>query len=286
MTMDVIRSACRLSGRPSNLPSRPDLNAAARPSRLRPQGQVHASAWSDARLILLRGTARIIAVSQIAFLIAGLAFFEAGACAKNASRAEPADRFAEFIAEASDRFVVPARWIRAVMQVESGGDEHAMSLRGATGLMQIMPGTWADLRIRYGLGLDPFEPHDNISAGTAYLREMYDRFGSAGFLAAYNAGPLRYEQHLTTGRLLPAETLAYVAAVTSLLAPERIDGDASRTRRAVAWRQAPLFVERADSTFADTQSATDARPTSDSTALSTARPLARAPRAAGLFLRR
>jgi hypothetical protein len=202
------------------------------------------------------------------------------------SRAAPADRFAEFITEASDRFAISAHWVRAVMQIESGGDEHAMSPRGATGLMQIMPATWTYLSIRYGLGLDPFDPRDNILAGTAYLKEMYDRFGSAGFLAAYNTGPLRYQQHLTTGRLHPAETLAYVAAVTSLLVSERIDGDASRARRAVAWLQAPLFVERADSTFADTQSATDARPTSGSNALSSARRLPLAPLAAGLFLRR
>jgi hypothetical protein len=208
------------------------------------------------------------------------------ACAQIVSRAAPADRFAQFITEASDRFSVSAHWICAVMQVESGGDEHALSPRGAMGLMQIMPGTWADLRTRYGLGLDPFEPHDNILAGTAYLKKMHDRFGSAGFLAAYNARPLRYEQHLTTGRLLPAETLAYVAAVTSLVASERIDGDSTRGRRAVAWRQASLFVKRADSMFAGTQSATDVRPTSSSNASSTGGPLALTPGAASLFLRR
>jgi hypothetical protein len=285
MTMDVIccrSSACGRSGRPSDLPSRPHLNAAMRSSRLEPQSQPHASAWLAVRPISLRGIAPILAMS----LIAGLRFFEEGACAQTVSPAAPADRFAEFITEASGRFAVSAHWIRAVMQVESGGDEHAISPRGATGLMQIMPGTWVELSIRYGLGLDPFDPRDNILAGTAYLKEMYDRFGSAGFLAAYNVGPLRYEQHLMTGRLLPAETLAYVAAVTSLLASEPIHGDTSRARGAVARQQASLFVKRADGTFADTQSATYVRPTSDSNAPSTARPLALAPRAAGLFLRR
>ena len=58
-----------------------------------------------------------------------------------------------------------------------------------------MPGTWVELSVRYGLGIDPFDPHDSIMAGAAYLREMHDRFGSPGFLAAYNAGPERYEQH-------------------------------------------------------------------------------------------
>ena len=84
-----------------------------------------------------------------------------------ATRSKSIDRFAKFIEEASDRFAVPARWIRAVMQVESGGDEHAISPRGAMGLMQLMPGTWVELSVRYGLGLDPFDPRDNILAGTA-----------------------------------------------------------------------------------------------------------------------
>ena len=88
------------------------------------------------------------------------------------------------------------------------------------GLMQLMPGTWVELSVRYGLGLDPFDPRDNIFAGTAYLREMHDRFGSAGFLAAYHAGPSRYEQHLATGQPLPPDTVAYVAAVAPLLGDE------------------------------------------------------------------
>ena len=65
----------------------------------------------------------------------------------------------------------------------------AISPKGAMGLMQLMPETWAALRARYGLGRDAFDPHDNILAGAAFLREMHDRYGSPGFLAAYNAGP-------------------------------------------------------------------------------------------------
>jgi soluble lytic murein transglycosylase-like protein len=67
-----------------------------------------------------------------------------------------ADPFAAFIAEASQRFGVPASWIRAVMRVESAGDVHALSPKGAMGLMQIMPETWAILHVRYGLGLPCF----------------------------------------------------------------------------------------------------------------------------------
>jgi hypothetical protein len=122
------------------------------------------------------------------------------------------------IAAASQRFGIPEAWIRAVMRAESAGDRHAVSHRGAMGLMQVMPATWAGLRAQHGLGADPFAPQDNILAGTAYLREMLDRFGSAPLmLAAYNAGPRRVETHLATGQPLPAETQAYVAALVPLL---------------------------------------------------------------------
>jgi soluble lytic murein transglycosylase-like protein len=122
-------------------------------------------------------------------------------------------QFSSFISEASDRFSISKNWIRAVMNQESGGIVRIVSPKGAIGLMQVMPETYLELASRYGLGRDPFNPRDNILAGTAYLREMLDRFGSPGFLAAYNAGPRRYEQHLSTGRPLPDETIAYMTNV-------------------------------------------------------------------------
>jgi membrane-bound lytic murein transglycosylase B len=173
-------------------------------------------------------------------------FFESRASAQSPARPPSIDRFANFITEASARFTVPASWISAIIQIESAGDEHAISPRGAMGLMQLMPGTWIELSVRYELGLDPFDPRDNIMAGTAYVRELRERFGSAGFLAAYHAGPARYEQHLTTGQPLPPETTAYVAAVTPLLDNEQAEHAAFRIKRAVPWRAAPLFVERTD----------------------------------------
>lgn len=121
------------------------------------------------------------------------------------------------IAEASQRFGVPVHWIRAVMQVESRGDKAAVSPKGAMGLMQVMPETYAELRLRYHLDDDLFAPRNNIMAGTAYLREMRDRFGPGGFLAAYNAGPGRYEDYLKRGRPLPEETLDYVAALAPMI---------------------------------------------------------------------
>ncbi len=79
--------------------------------------------------------------------------------------------------------------------------------------MQIMPQTYAELRFRYHLGADPYAPRSNILAGAAYLHELHDRYGPAGFLAAYNAGPGRYEDYLMCGRPLPQETRNYVAAL-------------------------------------------------------------------------
>jgi len=212
------------------------------------QGKCHIRTWA-AQIVRLRSRG---AIARIIVLIAPLACqmatstaFEVSARTQTATRYETIDRFAGFIAEASTRFAIPASWIRAVMQVESGGDERATSPRGAMGLMQLMPGTWVELSVRYGLGLDPFDASDNILAGTAYLKEMHDRFGSAGFLAAYHAGPARYEQHLATGQPLPPETIAYIAAVTPLLGDGQGEHDAVDGRRALPWREAPLFVERA-----------------------------------------
>jgi hypothetical protein len=121
--------------------------------------------------------------------------------------------YAAFIAEASRRFRIPKTWIRAVMRAESAGKERAISPKGAMGLMQIMPDTWDELRVRYRLGNDPYSPRDNILAGAAYLRELHDRYGSPGFLAAYNAGPKRYKDYLSGRRSLPPETRAYAAAL-------------------------------------------------------------------------
>ncbi len=122
-----------------------------------------------------------------------------------------ADRIAATIAEASRRFGIPESWIRSVMRVESAGRTRAVSHAGAMGLMQVMPATYAELRIRHRLGRDPFDIRNNILAGTAYLREMYDRYGSPGFLAAYNAGPGRWDQYVRRGRPLPRETRNYLA---------------------------------------------------------------------------
>jgi len=161
--------------------------------------------------------------------------------AERPSRVAP---YATFITEAAQRFGIPEHWIRAVMRVESAGDVRAISSAGAMGLMQVMPATWADLRARHRLGANPYDPRDNILAGAAYLRETHDRYGSPGFLAAYNAGPGRYEEYLA-GRPLPAETRAYVAALAPVLG-DAAPSDAPSRQPAPPpdWRDAPLFVQR------------------------------------------
>lgn len=214
-----------------------------------PRGKSHTPAIAAS--IAWPGTLRVLMLVVVAIApfmceVTGPTLLESSARAQTVARYKAVERFAQFIEKASGRFAVPARWIRTVMLAESGGDEHAISSRGAMGLMQLMPSTWVELSVRYGLGLDPFDPRDNISAGTAYLREMHDRFGSAGFLAAYHAGPARYEQHLATGQPLPPETTAYVAAVTPLLDDGQGEHAVFRIKRAIPWREAPLFVERTE----------------------------------------
>ncbi|WP_152988143.1 lytic transglycosylase domain-containing protein, partial [Paracoccus sp. MKU1] len=120
------------------------------------------------------------------------------------------------------------------------------------------------------LGGDPFDPRDNILAGTAYLREMHDRYGTiAGMLAAYNAGPGRYDDHLVAGRTLPAETRAYVAALVPVLSGDLLPGAGFAAAPPPDWREAPLFAgstaAASDAERVQTDGASDAeRPQSDS----------------------
>ncbi len=136
---------------------------------------------------------------------------------------DPLGRWVPLIREASERYDMPEKWIRAVMMRESNGratsnsGKPLTSSAGAIGLMQVMPGTYELMRFQYGLGPDPADPRDNIMAGTAYLRQMYDLFGAPGFLAAYNCGPACYASHLAGKQRLPRETKQYIAALTPVL---------------------------------------------------------------------
>ncbi len=158
----------------------------------------------------------------------------------------PAARpFAAFVTEAAQRFSIPESWIRAVMRVESFGDPRAISPKGAIGLMQVMPNTYAELRVRHRLGANPCDPHDNILAGAAYLREMLDRYGAPGFLAAYNAGPARYDEHLMKGRPLPVETQDYVAKLAPMIGVQQDDNRNAYAFDLFAWLHTALFPTHA-----------------------------------------
>jgi soluble lytic murein transglycosylase-like protein len=146
---------------------------------------------------------------------------------------------ADAVDEASRRFGLPKAWILAVMAAESGGQQSAVSSKGAMGLMQLMPQTWRELSAELALGDDAFEPRANILAGAAYLRRMYDRFGAPGFLAAYNAGPRRYERFLAGERALPAETRDYVRRISAKLA---LDVTLAPSKAQADWRASDLFV--------------------------------------------
>ena len=155
----------------------------------------------------------IMAKFLLCGLLSGVVVSHAVSAETASSRTEQGgNSYAAYIAEAAQRFGFPARWILAVMRRESAGDVRAVSEKGAMGLMQIMPDTWDELRARYGLGRDPFDPRDNILAGAAYLRELHDRFGSPGFLGASVSAERREPSAILT----------------------------------VDWRAAPLFSARTD----------------------------------------
>jgi hypothetical protein len=147
------------------------------------------------------------------------AVYEARARSEYRAPGPPSDPWGPYINEAAARFNFPQDWIRAVMRQESGGRLNAAdgtpitSSAGAMGLMQVMPNTYAILQQKYRLGPDPFDPRNNIMAGTAYLKEMHARFGAPAFLAAYNAGPERVRGYLDGSTFLPDETVNYVAAI-------------------------------------------------------------------------
>lgn len=120
------------------------------------------------------------------------------------------------IAAAAARAQLPAAILRALVLAESGGDPAARSSAGAIGLTQLMPATAAEL------GVDPWEPSENLEGGAAYLAQQLRSFADdmAAALAAYNAGPGRVlrTNWPAPGWLtaLPAETRRYVPKVLTL----------------------------------------------------------------------
>ena len=145
------------------------------------------------------------------------------------------------------------------MHAESRGKPGAVSRAGAMGLMQIMPGTWTMLTARYRLGTDPFDARANILAGAAYLRQMWDRYRDVRLvLAAYNAGPGRADAYVTGRRGLPAETLAYVAAIAPHLGAPGAPPPAPTSRtEPPSWRSAGIFTARQENGLSPTDTRDD-----------------------------
>ncbi|MBZ6378847.1 lytic transglycosylase domain-containing protein [Pacificimonas sp. ICDLI1SI03] len=236
-------------------PSHPSVPLGRRPAGARSEGQGRPQAGA-ARAPLsvastLAGWRRSGVGSALALAVAllsgGAAPVAATAQDLPAARSAAVHPYAGHVADAARRFGIPEAWIWAVMRVESGGNSRAVSRAGAMGLMQIMPATWTDLRARYGLGADPFDVRDNIMAGAAYLRAMHDRYGNASaMLAAYNAGPGRYDDFVSHGRPLPPETVGYLAQLTAAIGTSgAAEVAVSAPPDPFAWRRAALFVRTA-----------------------------------------
>lgn len=186
-------------------------------------------------------TSRAQRASTVLLLPVVCVVFATTANAQGVTKTEGNPQIAAAIAEASDRFGVPERVLRALIAVESGGDRLAVSPKGAMGLAQLMPGTWTQMRRDLGLGADVFDRRDNVLAGAAYLRQLQDQYGPVGGFAAYNAGPGRYAAYLSGVKPLPLETQAYVAAIGRRLGWS--ETPAAPTIVPIPdWRAAPIFV--------------------------------------------
>jgi soluble lytic murein transglycosylase-like protein len=130
----------------------------------------------------------------------------------------PVEVVAPLIENAAGAQKLEASLLRAVIQQESGYRPCALSAKGATGLMQLMPATAGDLLVR-----NPFDPKENIEAGARYLKQLIERYKGnlEQALGAYNAGPAAVDQ--AGGIPNIPETREYVKAILDRIAITRID---------------------------------------------------------------
>ena len=155
---------------------------------------------------------------DILSLVTGCGLFISTPCKPPTTTPKSVHEWQPMVSQAASLFDLPEAWINAVIAKESAGrltlnGQPITSKAGAMGLMQLMPKTYADLRDQYGLGADADAPGNNIFAGTAYLRQMYVRYGYPGMFAAYNAGPGRFDAYLAGRKPLPDETVAYLSVI-------------------------------------------------------------------------
>jgi hypothetical protein len=142
----------------------------------------------------------------------------------------------EALSAASQRNNVPPELLRSVIRAESGFNPNAKSVKGAQGLMQLMPATAARLGVR-----DAFDPAENLDGGARYLRQLLGRYNDnlTFALAAYNAGPERVEKYHGVPPF--PETVSYVTRVLHNLDLEQRHSD---SEAAVFPQQFPHWTRR------------------------------------------
>jgi soluble lytic murein transglycosylase-like protein len=162
-------------------------------------------AWRDANGTLVLSDRELNAPTKIYEVPGAPSYRTTTADARPAA----APRFDDIVVAHAQRHSLRPELVRAVIQVESGYNPSATSPKGAMGLMQLMPATARELGVR-----NPYDPEENIRGGTAYLRQLLDRYdGNEQLaLAAYNAGSGAVDRY---GRTVPPyrETRDYVRRV-------------------------------------------------------------------------
>lgn len=121
------------------------------------------------------------------------------------------NQYDQLLLASAQRYGVDPTIARRVIGVESNWNPNAVSPKGAMGLGQLMPGTAQELGVT-----DPYDPAQNIDGSMRYLAQQIRKYGTQGGLAAYNAGPGRYERSGGDLSKLPSETQQYVSKVTGM----------------------------------------------------------------------
>ena len=162
---------------------------------------------------------------------------------------KPAIPLNQVVDSASAAYHLDPDLVNSVIHAESGFNSHAVSPKGARGLMQLMPGTANQLGVN-----DAFDPQSNVTGGSRYLRELLERynFDLVKALAAYNAGPQRVEQYQGVPPF--RETRAYVARIVHEYNTKKIAQEkAAKQKRGSA--KAPSSPRRAAKSAATTVAA-------------------------------
>jgi hypothetical protein len=169
------------------------------------------------------------------------------------AKSAPAPALNQVVNSASAAYHLDPDLVNSVIHAESGFNSHAVSPKGARGLMQLMPGTANQLGVN-----DAFDPQANVTGGSRYLRELLERynFDLVKALAAYNAGPQRVEQY----RGVPPfrETRAYVARIVHEYNLKKIAQEKEAKQKQVSTK-APSHAHRAPKPAATTTAAESPR---------------------------